>query len=758
MRIAHRGPIGSGGYLQRHCFFACLIASAAMFAPTQFSPLLRGATPQLPGFSIDQPLSGLGTLTAITFAPDGTLFLAAKGGAIRALPYGAGATASFASVSVYTNSECGLLGIALDPAYPGFGKGGYVFVFATVSSSEQRIIRFRDEGGKGVDRTEIQRGLPTLGANHDGGCLKISPDSKLFFAIGDGGSGASKAQDITNLFGSLMRLNLDGSIPADNPDLSAIHLDWRHEIYAYGFRNPFRIAFRKTGTGPSDYQVFVNDVGSSGGQRREEINRIQPGGNYGWPNVEGIPSLPNPLYIDPVHAYDNDGNSIVGGVFYQGSLFPAEFQGNYFYMDYGSDKIFRIVMDGDAVASNTLFADAEGGLIDIAESPDGALYYTTAGGAVYRIRYETSGNQKPQAQLDVLPLAGSAPLGVAFDAGPSIDADGTIVRYDWSFGDSSSVLDGGAKATHVYTEDGVYTARVIVRDNQGGTASAQASITVSTPNDPPVPEILSPAEGATFDAGVTVQVSGRALDPEDGELTGDKLLWDVILVHNEHTHPFVTGAKGASGSFDVPLAGIEEGWSFRIVFTATDSKSKSVSVERTVGLNYLPLGFETVPAGLRVTADGVSLTGPATYQAVQGARIEVNAPSPQTLEGAPAGSPRYVFQSWSDGGSATHEVVMTPGTTLTATFAAETLAPFLRGDANHDGQRDISDAIFTLNFLFSGGAAPICPDGADANDDGILDLSDAIAVLGVLFFGTNPLPPPSAEPGPDPTPDGLECH
>jgi glucose/arabinose dehydrogenase len=86
-----------------------------------------------------------------------------------------------------------------------------------------------------------------------------------------------------------MRLNLDGSIPADNPDLSAIHLDWRHEIYAYGFRNPFRIAFRKTGTGPSDYQVFVNDVGSSGGQRREEINRIQPGGNYGWPNVEGFP-------------------------------------------------------------------------------------------------------------------------------------------------------------------------------------------------------------------------------------------------------------------------------------------------------------------------------------------------------------------------------------------------------------------------------------------------------------------------------------
>jgi hypothetical protein len=115
------------------------------------------------------------------------------------------------------------------------------------------------------------------------------------------------------------------------------------------------------------------------------------------------------------------------------------------------------------------------------------------------------------------------------------------------------------KRPTIYTEDGVYTARVIVRDNQGGTASAQASITVSTPNDPPVPEILSPAEGATFDAGVTVQVSGRALDPEDGELTGDKLLWDVILVHNEHTHPFVTGAKGASGSFDVPLAGIEEG-------------------------------------------------------------------------------------------------------------------------------------------------------------------------------------------------------
>src|SRR5262245_3489169 len=264
---------------------AGLTSTCLAIACLASGPAASGATARVAGFAVDEHLRGLGTVTALAFAPDGTLFLTEKSGAIKVLPHGAGAPRPSATVPVYTTSECGLLGLALGPDYTGYAQGGHVYVFATVGSSEQRIIRFLDQDGTGSERTEIKRDLPTLGANHDGGCLRIGPDQKLYLAIGDGGSGSSKAQDLTNLFGKVMRLNLDGSIPDDNPDLSAIDAAWRREIFAYGFRNPFRVAIRPLGDGPTAFQVFVNDVGSSGAGRREEVNLVTAGRNYGWPTV-----------------------------------------------------------------------------------------------------------------------------------------------------------------------------------------------------------------------------------------------------------------------------------------------------------------------------------------------------------------------------------------------------------------------------------------------------------------------------------------
>lgn len=730
---------------------AVAVALAANPAP---SP---AATARVAGFVVERIVTGAGTITALAFAPDGTLFFTEKNGAIKVVPFGAGAARIFVNVSVYTTSECGLLGLALDPAYSAYGQGGYVYVFATVANNEQRIIRFTDTGGQGMARTEIKRSLPTLGANHDGGCLKIGPDGKFYLAIGDGGSGASKSQDVTNLFGAVLRLNLDGTNPADNPDLSAVNQNYRREIFAYGFRNPFRIALRRTGPGAGDFQVWVNDVGSSGGGRREEVNLVTSGSNYGWPNVEGIASTPNPAYVNPIHAYSNEGNCIAGGTFYQGDLFPAEYKGNYFYTDYGSNKVFRMILDGDVKTSNAIFVDAENGLVDMVEGQDGAIYYS-AGSGIFRIRYEVPGNVKPVAALVADQVAGSAPLAVAFDASGSTDADGTVVRHDWSFGDTTSDLDAGPQVTHTYAADGTYVAQVLVRDDKGGSASKQVTITVSTTNNAPEVEILAPAMGTTHDAGVTVDISGRASDPEDGDLTGDQLRWDVILHHDAHTHPFLSDARGATSSFTIPSAGIEENWSFHITLTATDSKGKSSTVERVVGLNYYPLTLASDPPGMRLTADGVSFTTPDDYQAVRGARVEIGAPSPQDLPGTPPGSSPQVFDSWSDAGAATHEVVMAPGLSLTAVFKPDARTVFLRGDSNDDGQHDISDASYSLNYLFLGGPVPACLDAADANDDGSLDLSDPVAGLNVLFLGSKPLPSPAAAPGFDPTADGLGCR
>ena len=227
----------------------------------------------------------------------------------------------------------------------------------------------------------------------------------------------------------------------------------------------------------------------------------------------------------------------------------------------------------------------------------------------------------------------------------------------------------------------------------------------------------------------------------------------VTLEHADHTHPWVAEHDGLGGTFTVPSAGIEEGWTFRIDLTATDAKGNSAAAVRRVALDYHPLRIETDPAGLRVTVDGVSLAGPAEYQAVQGARLDVSAPSPQAGDGG-----SWVFDSFSDGGAATHEVTFVAGLVLRATFVPDPAQSFIRGDANGDGAVDLADGVFTLVALFQGGPAWPCPDAADANDDRRTDIADAIATFAALFLDGRALPPPTGAPGPDPTPDALGCR
>src|SRR4051812_7791096 len=123
---------------------------------------------------------GFGT-TSIAWAFDGTnrLFLAKKDGTVRIIKDGVLLATPFATVTpVYTASECGIIGIALDP---NFVTNGYVYLFVTVSGSEQQIIRYTASGDVGTAKTTIVSGLPTLGANHDGGSLGFGPDGKIYW-------------------------------------------------------------------------------------------------------------------------------------------------------------------------------------------------------------------------------------------------------------------------------------------------------------------------------------------------------------------------------------------------------------------------------------------------------------------------------------------------------------------------------------------------------------------------------------------------
>ena len=243
------------------------------------------------GFTDTSWASGLNEPVGIAWAPDGSrrLFVTEKNDAIRIVRDGVVQATPFATFpQVYSGSECGVLAVAFDP---DFTTNHFVYVFVTVSDSEQRIVRFTDVNGAGTARTNIITGLPTLGANHDGGALGFGADGKLYWAIGDLGDKRGVDGNLTSLAAKVGRANRDGTVPADNPfrDGAGPNNDY---IWATGFRNPFTLTFHaRTGrlwlnvvgstpdgqtspnSGPGYEQVFVLNAGEDGGYDDYEGNQ-----------------------------------------------------------------------------------------------------------------------------------------------------------------------------------------------------------------------------------------------------------------------------------------------------------------------------------------------------------------------------------------------------------------------------------------------------------------------------------------------------
>ncbi len=219
------------------------------------------------------------SITGMAWSPDGSgrLFLTSKFGEIRIVTAGPPPSLSstpFATVSpLFTDSECGLLGIAFDP---DFLNNGHVYVFATVSSSEQQIIRYTASGDVAIDKTVVVAGLPTDGIWHDGGAVGFGRDGRLYWAIGDLGNGVGVDADLTMLASKVGRANRDGSVPADNPfvDGAGGKNDF---IFARGFRNPFTFTFQ-----PDTGRLWVNVAGSE----YEQIFAVDTGDHAGWDDYE----------------------------------------------------------------------------------------------------------------------------------------------------------------------------------------------------------------------------------------------------------------------------------------------------------------------------------------------------------------------------------------------------------------------------------------------------------------------------------------
>ncbi len=359
-------------------------------------------------FDVSTVATGLTEPLAIAFAPDGRMFIAEKGGAIRIVENNVLQPETFAQLEVYTVSESGLLGLAIDP---DFEENGYVYAFATVSSGEQRVIRLTHQNGTAVDSRVIVDNLPTTGSNHNGGCLRVGPDRHLYFSIGDNEM-PELSQQLTSLSGKVSRVRLDGSVPDDNP--YATPTGAPRAVYASGFRNPFRFCFANDG------RMFVMDVGSSGDERFEEINLATAGSNHGWPMDEGMSLDLTAGFVAPLVAYHNEGSSIAGCVVYEGEAFPAEYRGDLFHIDFVSQAIFRAQLSENQIADHSLFAQLEGGPVDLAVGPDGALYWTELySGQVKRLAYSLAVAEVPDDGTDDGNESGVDTIPASTPCGPS---------------------------------------------------------------------------------------------------------------------------------------------------------------------------------------------------------------------------------------------------------------------------------------------------------------------------------------------------
>lgn len=328
-------------------------------------------------------VGGLTAATALAQAPDGRLFVAEQGGALRVVKNGGLLTPPFISLPVDPNGERGLIGVTL---HPQFASNGYVYLYYTRvngSSRNNRISRFTANPANfdvALAGSELLiADLPDLSSatNHNGGAMKFGLDGKLYVAVGDNNNSA-KAPNLADPFGKVLRFNDDGTIPGDNPFFTT-QSGLARSIWAYGLRNPFTFAIQ-----PGSGRIHINDVGQSAW---EEINLGAPGANYGWPATEGPTAAAG--VTAPLFSYGHGattpagsgaggfftGCAIAGGAFYPDSgSFPATYRGSYFFADFCNATVGRLDLANGNAAYAFGIVGGGGGTVDLLAGVDGTLY------------------------------------------------------------------------------------------------------------------------------------------------------------------------------------------------------------------------------------------------------------------------------------------------------------------------------------------------------------------------------------------------
>lgn len=322
---------------------------------------------------------------------DGTdrIFIVEKGGRIQIAPVNETADpALFLQLSnISTASEQGLLGLAF---HPNFRSNGYFYVCYTPTTDMAVISRFSVSNNQveaDPDSELVLLQIPQPFTNHNGGQLAFGPDGYLYIAIGDGGGGGdpqNNAQNRSNLLGNILRIDIDNqdnglnyAIPSDNPFVNDPNV--RNEIYAYGFRNPWRMSFdTQNGT------LWTGDVGQGD---REEINIVDAGRNYGWKLFEGSFCFSGDCDTDglepPVFEYNHDkgDRSITGGFVYRGTQNPS-LVGKYIYGDFISGRIWALDISDN---TNELIFESGLSIASFGTDQNNEIYVCAFDGGIYKI-------------------------------------------------------------------------------------------------------------------------------------------------------------------------------------------------------------------------------------------------------------------------------------------------------------------------------------------------------------------------------------
>ncbi|MER5915075.1 PQQ-dependent sugar dehydrogenase [Streptomyces sp. NPDC001982] len=595
----------------------------------------------------------VGEPMSLAVLPDRSVLHTSRDGELR-LTDAAGNTKLAGKLDVYSHDEEGLQGVGIDP---DFATNRFIYLYyapplntpagdapETGTAADfapfdgvNRLSRFvlKTDGTldtaseKNILEVKTSRGI----CCHVGGDIDFDAAGNLYLSTGDDTNpfqsdgytpidersdrnpafDAQRSSGNTNdLRGKILRIkvNADGSYSIPDGNLFAPGTDkTRPEIYAMGFRNPFRFSVdKKTGI------VYVGDYGPDAGAAdpargpggQVEFARVTGPGNFGWPyctgdndafvdydfgtkasgatfdcaapknespHNTGLTDLPpaQPAWIPydggSVPELGSGSESPMGGPVYHYDAtldspvkFPEAYDGNFFAGEFGRRWIKRIVSDdAGTVQSINAFPWTGTQVMDMAFGPDGALYvldYGTAwfGGdensGLYRIENATDGHS-PVAQAAADRTSGQAPLKVAFSSAGSSDQDGDALTYSWDFGDGDKST--AANPTHKYKTNGTYTATVTAKDPTGRTGSASVQIVVG--NTAPKVTLELPQDGQLFSFGDAVPFKVKVTDPEDGpNIDCSKVTINFILGHDTHGHP-LTSATGCSGTIQTSADG-----------------------------------------------------------------------------------------------------------------------------------------------------------------------------------------------------------